>query len=101
MGKKEIEGNFEQMKKMLGVTEEDTVAHRELTEEKEVDYGTCGFCTEYDCDNSYCPHRGTMYEKDTCDGFTPEAELLTEEEMKDIKGDMEAHRIMVEGEIME
>ena len=29
-----VERNFEQMKKMLGVTEEDTVAHRELTEEE-------------------------------------------------------------------
>lgn len=69
--------------------------------DKEVDTETCGFCTEYDCDNYYCPHRGEMMPEDTCDGFTPEVEPLTEEEKKEILGDMEAHRIMVEGENIE
>jgi len=48
----------------------------------------CGFCTEYDSDNCYCMARGEfeIYEGDTCDGFNPEVELLTEEEMKEIKG---------------
>ena len=64
----------------------------------------CAYCTEYDCDNYYCPHKGkevTLMPEDTCDGFNPKAEQLTEKEEKDIVGDMEAHRIMVEGEIVE
>ncbi|PKP62223.1 hypothetical protein CVT91_00095 [Candidatus Atribacteria bacterium HGW-Atribacteria-1] len=72
-------------------------------EEKEIDYETCGFCTEYNSDECYCPHRGEMMEEDTCDGFTPETELLepklTDEEKKGILGDIEAHRIMVEGSV--
>ena len=59
----------------------------------------CGFCTEYDCDNYYCPHEGEVYPEDTCDNWTNEVEQLTEEEMKAIKGDYDAHVIMVEGEI--
>lgn len=34
----------------------------------------CGFCTEYDVDNTYCPHRGEMFEEDTCDGWKGEDE---------------------------
>lgn len=58
-------------------------------EVKERDYETCGFCTEYDGDNCYCMARGEFEknEGDTCDGFNPEAELLTEEEKAEIEGD--------------
>ena len=62
----------------------------------------CEFCVHYDCDNCYCQARGEfeIYEEDTCDNWTPEVELLTEEEAKAIKGDYDAHIKMVEGEII-
>lgn len=71
----------------------------------EVDYKTCGFCIEYDCDNCYCMARGEfeIYPGDTCDGFTPEPEpFLTDEEFEAQRTDAaerENHRKDVEGEI--
>ena len=61
----------------------------------------CGFCTEYDCDNYYCPHRGEMYPEDTCDGFRSENELTPEElEAQRVDAaERENHRKEVEGEI--
>lgn len=56
----------------------------------------CGLCTEYDSDNSYCPHRGEMFEEDTCDGFQSEEEL---EAAKADAAERENHRKDVEGEI--
>ena len=60
----------------------------------------CKTCKWWDCDECYCRATGNheMYEQDTCEGWTDPAEIeLTEQEQADIKGDMEAHRIMVEG----
>jgi len=59
----------------------------------------CGFCMHYDDDEVWCPYKGEVYPEDTCDNWTNEAEQLTEEEMKAIKGDYDAHIEMVEGEI--
>ena len=63
--------------------------------EVEVDYETCGFCTEYDCDECYCMARGDkeIYPEDCCDGWEDEAEL-TDEEKREIIGDRKAHEIM-------
>ena len=62
----------------------------------------CGTCKYWNCDECYCQARGEyeIYEEDTCDNWTPEVELLTEEEAKAIKGDYDAHIKMVEGEII-
>jgi len=38
------------------------------------DIEICAYCTEYDTDNYYCPHKGEMYPEDTCDGWTGEEE---------------------------
>ena len=65
---------------------------------------TCGTCKYWDCDECYCMATGNheMYEQDTCDGWTdPDEPELTEQEQAEIRGDREAHRIMVEGREIE
>jgi len=60
----------------------------------------CGTCKYYDCDECYCMVTGEfeMYEQDTCDNWTdPEEVELTDDEKQENAGDIEAHRIMVEG----
>jgi len=57
----------------------------------------CGNCKRYDSDNNYCPLHGEVYEEDTCDDWKGDNEF-TEEEQQEILEDIEAHRIMVEGE---
>ena len=69
-------------------------------EEKKVDTEICGFCVHYDSDNCYCMARGEfeIYEGDTCDGFTPEAEeFLSDEEVKEILGDRKYHEKAEQG----
>jgi len=61
----------------------------------------CGNCDEYDCDECYCPHMGEMFEADSCEGFVNKAEDLTVEEKRGIIGDLESHRIMVEGDFFD
>jgi len=59
----------------------------------------CGTCKYWDCDEDYCMATGNheMYEQDTCDGWEDDNEVeLTDEEKKEIVGDIEAHRRMVE-----
>lgn len=63
----------------------------------EKDTMICGFCTEYDSDNCYCPHHGYgIMETDTCDGYQSEEEL---EAAKVDAAERENHRKDVEGEI--
>ena len=71
-------------------------------EDKEIDYGTCGFCTEYDCDNYYCPHEGEKCPEDTCyDGYQSEEEKEEELEAQRVdRAERENHRKDVEGEIV-
>ena len=64
----------------------------------------CGNCKYWDCDEDYCQATGEheRYEQDTCDGWTEDDfRELTDDEKRKIKGDMEAHRRMVEGEKIE
>ena len=62
----------------------------------------CGNCKNWDSDMLYCPlyPDEETFEEDTCDdGWEDDNEGgLTEKEEKEIAGDIEAHRIMVEGE---
>ena len=62
----------------------------------------CGTCKHYGLhyDNDYhCNVTGKIKdEQDTCDGWTDNNEVeLTDKEKDAIEGDIEAHRIMVEG----
>lgn len=61
----------------------------------------CGNCTEYDCDNYYCPHEGEKYPEDTCDGYRSEEELTEEglEAQAVDAAERENHRKDVEGDI--
>ena len=60
---------------------------------------TCGFCTEYDCDNYFCPHEGEKYPEDTCDGHQSEEEKEAKLEAQAIDAaERENHRKDVEGE---
>jgi len=64
----------------------------------------CGTCKYYNSDLCYCEVTGEfdLYEEDTCDGWADDNEGgLTDEEKDAIKGDIEAHRIMVEGREIE
>ena len=64
-------------------------------------YEICGFCTEYDNDDYYCPHQGEMYPEDTCDGFTGDDQAKRdrlEAQATDV-AERETHRREVEGEI--
>ena len=66
---------------------------------------TCANCCYYDCDEGYCQITGEhdLEAEDTCDGWavSDDWEELTDEEKREIQGDMEAHRRMVEEEVIE
>jgi len=59
----------------------------------------CGTCKYYNGDLCYCEARGEfdLYEEDSCDGWEDDNEVkLTDEEKREIMGDRECHRRMVE-----
>ena len=62
----------------------------------------CGNCKYYDSDESYCEARGEpeIYPLDSCESWTDpnSPDEPTEEEKREIIGDFEAHRRMVEGD---
>ena len=70
---------------------------KEVNEYEKSRYQTCGFCTEYDDDNYYCPHEGEMMPEDTCDGFISEVDKEAQEVDA---AERENHRKDVEGEIV-
>ena len=64
----------------------------------------CGTCKYRDSDICECgihPEYGVMCEEDTCDDWADDNEVEPTDEEKDaIESDFEAHRRMVEGEII-
>ena len=60
---------------------------------------TCGTCKHYNADEYYCElHEAPYYSKwDTCDGWTdPDEVEPTDDEKREIIGDLEYHRKVVE-----
>jgi len=64
--------------------------------------GTCKYRNSDMCECEIHPEYGVMCEEDTCDDWADDNEVeLTDEEKDAIKGDIEAHRRMVEGREIE
>ena len=64
--------------------------------------GECRYRNSFLRECEIHPEYGVMCEEDTCDDWTDDNEVeLTDEEKDAIEGDIEAHRIMVEGREIE